>query len=193
MDVADRLAGLFARFGDQHYGEHVTQSDHALQTAALARADDQTADLIVAALLHDVGHFLGPDEHGLGRIDHAARGADFLAAWFPDQVTGPIRLHVEAKRYLCAVDPAYARRLSDSSKQTLAHQGGPYSADECAAFRARPGWEDSVQLRRYDDNGKIDGLIIEPFEAYLPMIRTVQGRAWPLNDAEWRAAVAAHS
>jgi|SRR5579883_1101411 len=158
-EIIDRLAHLFATRGAGQYGgEPVSQSDHALQAALAAEQAGEPPDLIAAALLHDVGHLL----HGHGE-DCADRGIDdrheelgvrFLRRAFGPGVTEPVRLHVPAKRYLTAVDPGYAARLSPASVQSLALQGGPMSAGECAGFEALPHAGAAVRLRRYDDQAK---------------------------------------
>src|SRR5690606_5461654 len=131
-DVAEVLA-LIETWGTQNYDEDVSQLDHALQTAALARAAGARDALIAASLLHDVGHLLELRDGGLadGQTDadlgHEGRGARWLAAVFPAPVTGPIALHVAAKRYRCAIDPAYHDGLSDGSRRSLVRQGGPMS------------------------------------------------------------------
>src|SRR5262245_54464919 len=135
MEVIDRIQRLFAEAGQgAYFGEAVTQTEHALQCAHLAVAAGAGDELIAAALLHDVGHLL----HGLGEdvaqrgIDgrHEDGGADWLGQHFGPAVTGPVRLHVAAKRYLCAVDAAYHAGLSPASQTSLRLQGGPYSAEE---------------------------------------------------------------
>lgn len=152
---------LFARRGQQIYGEAVTQLEHALQCAHAAERHGADAALITAALLHDVGHMLHADAgqaFAAGVDDrHEVLGAQWLARWFVDEVTKPIALHVAAKRYLIRVDPHYAAALSTVSKHTLALQGGPMSDGEAASFAAaRPG-PAAVQVRRWDELGKVPG------------------------------------
>jgi predicted HD phosphohydrolase len=149
----DDVLALYEQWGGHHYDEDLAQAEHALQTAAHAQAAGATDVLVAAALLHDVGHLLalagegqpGPHEH---------TGAVYLAQLFPPSVTGPVALHVRAKRYLCAVDAGYAAALSRGSTRSLERQGGPMSSDAIAAFEATPGWTDAVSLRRWDDAGK---------------------------------------
>jgi phosphonate degradation associated HDIG domain protein len=178
LDVDDVVA-LFERWGRQHYDDRVSQLDHAVQCAALARRDGADDSLVAAALLHDLGHLLELDaadgEMGDLAVDrhHDARAARALARLFPPAVTAPIALHVEAKRYLCAVDEGYADTLSDGSVRSLATQGGPMSADEVARFEALPRWADAVALRRWDDLGKVEELTVAPFEDYLPLLRSL--------------------
>ena len=132
MDLYATIEGLFATRGRAlYFGEAVSEAEHALQSAALARADGAGDTLVVAALLHDVGHLL----HGLGE-DLAERGLDgrheevghaWLSDYFGPAVAEPVRLHVAAKRYLCAVEPAYLTGLSPASRQSLGLQGGPFA------------------------------------------------------------------
>ena len=166
----DRLFELFAELGERHYGEGVSQLDHALQTAHHARLDGAGPALIVAALLHDVGHLLqrlGEDAADRGLDDqHETIGARYLARAFGPAVTEPIQLHVAAKRYLAAFEPGYFERLSGASVQSLALQGGAMSAAEAQAFLRDPCASDAIRLRRYDEMGKVVGVEIEGLEAY---------------------------
>jgi phosphonate degradation associated HDIG domain protein len=151
-------------------GEAVTMSQHMEQSAACAAADGASTSLVVAALLHDIGHFIG--EHPIDALEngidnnHETVGADYLQAHFPDSVSEPVRLHVAAKRYLCATDPGYLGRLSAASVNSLNVQGGPMDAGEAREFEANPHHRDAVQLRLYDDDGKVAGLNIKPVTAY---------------------------
>lgn len=145
-----------------YFGEPVTQLQHALQAAALAEAAGAPDALVVAALLHDIGHLLtnatrdslpgGTDFH------HEDAGEQWLSAHFGPAVTEPIRLHVAAKRYLCAIDPNYAASLSPASQDSLLLQGGPMTADEVSAFTATPWAAEAAALRRWDDAAKTPGL-----------------------------------
>src|SRR5215472_1943672 len=133
------IARLFAGDGAVEYlGEAVTQAEHMLQAAHLAELAGATDALVAAALLHDVGHFTGiVSGHDLMRgadNRHSYAGADWLAQWFGPEVTEPVRLHVDAKRYLCAAEPGYAETLSPASVYTLGVQGGPMTGAEAAAF-----------------------------------------------------------
>ena len=153
------IAGLFASEGAAEYlGESVTQAAHMLQAAALAEKDGAPAALIAAALLHDVGHFHGAvTGHDLMRGTdnrHSHTGADWLAQWFGPEVTEPVRLHVAAKRYLCATEPGYAATLSAASVYTLGVQGGPMQGAELEEFTASPYAADAVRVRRWDDQAK---------------------------------------
>lgn len=166
MSVVDHILQLFATKGQEPYGEDVSVADHGLQCAALAVRDGAGDALVVAALLHDVGHLIEDPDDGFGVHRHDVGGAAFLARHFPDPVVDPVRLHVAAKRYRVAVDPAYAARLSAASAHTLAHQGGPMRADEVRAFDAEPHREAALRLRGWDDSGKVEGLSVAPVEAY---------------------------
>lgn len=167
----DRIAALFTSHGDSQYGgEAVTQREHALQAALLAEQQGASASLIAAALLHDVGHLLHhlPDDapdRGLDDL-HEDLAADWLAERFPPAVVEPVRMHVAAKRYLCAVDPAYHATLSGPSQLSLKLQGGPMSAEEARAFEAMPFSADAVRLRHWDDTAKISGLPTPPVEHF---------------------------
>lgn len=155
----DALTVLFEGEGGREYlGERVSMAQHMLQTGRAARAAGAPAELVVAAVLHDVGHFSGAisgrdlmsgkDNH------HDEVAAEWLSTWFDAEVTEPVRLHVAAKRYLCATEPAYYDQLSDASKFTMSVQGGTMDAAEIAAFAAEPHAAAACQLRRFDDLGK---------------------------------------
>jgi phosphonate degradation associated HDIG domain protein len=174
------ILDLFATRGAEEYmGEAVSMSQHMEQTAACAVADSAPDSLVIAALLHDIGHFIG--EHPIDALEkgvdnnHEEVGADYLATHFPASVSEPVRLHVAAKRYLCATDPEYFGRLSDASVQSLEVQGGPMNADEIAAFEANPHHREAVKLRLYDDDGKVAGLQIEPVTRYRETMASLLG------------------
>ena len=169
------ITDLFTRLGDLHYGEDVTQMEHALQAAHHAKLDDASPALVAAALLHDVGHLMqkiGEDAADRG-IDtrHEQIGAGYLARGFGPEVSEPIRLHVAAKRYRVAVDPTYAGRLSDASQQSLVLQGGPMSADEIKIFLADPFAAAAQKLRGYDEAGKDLEAEVATFETYSDLLR----------------------
>ena len=171
MTIVDDIMTRFIQRGAAAYhGERMSQTEHALQAAELAASEGAPDYLIVAALLHDVGHLLdGQDEdlatRGLdGR--HEELGAAWLTTYFGLEVTEPIRLHVTAKRYLCAVDPGYLAGLSPASRLSLSLQGGPMNPEECVEFESNPYHQDAVRLRRWDDTAKTHGLIVPGLEDY---------------------------
>ncbi|MFJ3895332.1 phosphonate degradation HD-domain oxygenase [Streptomyces sp. NPDC090083] len=171
----DELAGLFAGEGASAYlGEEVTMAQHMLQSAACAEQAGAPDALVAAALLHDLGHFHGPvsGEELMQGTDnrHSHTGADRLAEWFGPEVTEPIRLHVAAKRYLCAVEPGYFDRLSPASVHTLEVQGGPMSEAEVAAYEANPYAADGVAVRRWDDEGKDPEAPTPDFGHFRPLL-----------------------
>jgi len=153
------LASIYEDRARRPYGlSSVNQRAHALQSASLAREHGLPAHLVVACLLHDVGHMihsLGMHPAAQGLDDcHEELGANWLGQFFGRAVTEPVRLHVQAKRFLCATDPTYFSRLSGDSVESLALQGGAMSDTEVAAFRLTEGWQDAVWLRRIDDCAK---------------------------------------
>lgn len=175
MNVLDTITRLFETGGNSAYfGEPVSQTEHALQTAHLAETEGAPDSLVVAALLHDVGHLL----HGLPEtiaergIDgrHEAGGSDWLARHFGPAVCDPVRLHVAAKRYLCATDPEYLALLSPASQKSLELQGGPFDAAGARAFEAEPFYREAVRLRHWDDRAKIPKLAVPPLGHYSPRI-----------------------
>lgn len=159
----DDIAVLFTRHGHTQYtGEPVTQLEHALQSAWLAEQEGTTPSLIVASLLHDLGHLLEdlgqtPTLAGIDDL-HQYRVLPFLRGVFDEAVLAPIALHVDAKRYLCATDPDYYAQLSADSVRSLQLQGGIFDVEQAAAFIDRPYSEEAVRLRRWDDRAKTAGL-----------------------------------
>ena len=168
----DDICTLFARKGGRAYeGEPVTQLEHALQSAHLAEQSDADDELVTACLLHDLGHLLNhqgetPTLRGVDDT-HQYYALPFLRGLFADDVLDAIKLHVDAKRYLCRVDAEYHGRLSDDSKRSLALQGGVFDGAAAAAFIAQPGAHDAVRLRRWDDLAKRADLATPPLSHFL--------------------------
>ena len=172
------LADIFDRRGGEEYlGEPVTMAEHMLQGATLAERAGHDEVIIVAALLHDIGHFTS--EFGTFRMDdtddrfHEDAGADVLAGFFPALVTDCVRHHVAAKRYLCATRPAYFAQLSDASVHSLNLQGGPMSEAEIAAFEENPNLKEIVAVRYLDDAGKHADMDTPGFSHFAPMVQRV--------------------
>jgi len=171
---ADRTAVLFQymeRRGQTNYDESVTQLEHSLQCAHLARQAGASHEHVAAALLHDIGHFL-TSEHdandGFLAEDwcHETVGADCLAPFVALPVIAAIRLHVLAKRFLCTTDPSYLDGLSRASQRSFRLQGGIMSAAEVAEFQKHPYHELAVRVRRWDDGGKVSGWDVPGLETY---------------------------
>ena len=175
--MADILALYGARGAQAYFGERVSVTEHGLQAAHFAQAEAAPDAMVVAALLHDIGHLLeaAPDDIEEWTLDarHEEIGARWLARRFPATVSEPVRLHVPAKRYLCATDAAYFARLSAASVHTLKLQGGPMSGPEVAQFEAEPFWREAVRLRHWDDQGKVAGLQTLPLAAHAELIERV--------------------
>jgi len=174
--IVQKIITLFNDQGDSEYGgEPVTQEEHALQAAHLALTEGAASSLVAASLLHDIGHLLHalPDDAPEQGIDdlHEELGNRFLIKYFTPAVSEPVHLHVAAKRYLCAVEPAYFALLSEPSVISLHLQGGPMTAEECKTFESNPYYQDAIQLRRYDDMAKIPNLSVQPIEFYAEFLR----------------------
>ena len=162
-EQADLLLNYLKVRGQAHYEEDVTQLEHALQSALLARTAGKSSEMIVSALFHDFGHLLVDEQTASGEssttdLNHEEVGAEYLSPFFGPAVIEPIRLHVPAKRYLCAMDPSYSDRFSDASKKSFVVQGGAMSAEECAEMEKHPLLKEALELRRWDDTAKVDGL-----------------------------------
>ena len=178
MKTFEEISDLFSRHGGgAYFGEAVTQLDHALQAAHFAAEDGAPDELVVAALLHDIGHLLQatPDDLADWHTDarHEVEGGAWLAKRFSPEISDPVRLHVPAKRYLCATDPGYVAMLSEASIVTLKLQGGLMSASEVAQFETEPFYRQAVQVRRCDDRGKIAGLEIRGLADYRLLLQRV--------------------
>ena len=171
---------LVTRGTAQYGGEAVSQLEHALQCAHLAELAGETPEVVTAALLHDIGHLLAPDGGAAGRVSrdglHQYVALPFLRALLPTAVLEPVRLHVDAKRYLCAGERGYQVALSPASQHSLELQGGAYSAEEAAQFVAQPFAHESIRLRRYDDAAKVAGRSTPPFVHFMRTLATVTAR-----------------
>jgi gamma-butyrobetaine dioxygenase len=163
MTLVDEIMQLFATKGSSAYGgERVSQLEHALQSAHQAQTENAPPNMIVAALLHDIGHLLtdAPD------AAHEEIGHDYVAQHFPDSVSEPVKLHVAAKRYLCATDAQYLAQLSPASLASLHVQGGPMTDTELDAFEEETFFHQAVALRHWDDRAKIENLAVPGLDTY---------------------------
>ncbi len=178
LSVSD-ICILFSRKGGRAYdGEPVTQLEHALQTAARAEAANASPALIAAALLHDLGHLLNdqgetPTLRGVDDL-HQYAALPFLRSLFDENVLAPIRLHVDAKRYLCATRAGYFDALSIDSKRSLALQGGIFSPEQATSFIAQPYAEDAVNVRLWDDLAKDAHAATPPLAHYVESLYMAQ-------------------
>jgi phosphonate degradation associated HDIG domain protein len=177
-EIIQHIHHLYSQFGNQKYDELITQTEHATQCAALAKASEASPELTIAALLHDVGHLLVLEQSN-GSVDfstdgeHEALGARYLATHFPSGVTAPIALHVAAKRFLCTADDTYFDQLSIGSVRSLEKQGGRMTHQEVMRFERSPHFSNSVQLRRWDEGAKDEHIVVDPFESYLEMMEHI--------------------
>jgi phosphonate degradation associated HDIG domain protein len=178
LSISD-ICILFGRMGDRAYdGEPVTQLEHALQAATRAEQSGASPAIVTAALLHDLGHLLNdqgetPTLRGVDDV-HQYAGLPFLRGLFDDDVLAPIKLHVDAKRYLCATRSEYYDALSVDSKRSLALQGGVFSPQEAEAFIAQPYASDAVSVRLWDDLAKIAGAPTPSLAHFVPIMEAAQ-------------------
>ncbi|MCB2143171.1 MAG: HD domain-containing protein, partial [Rhodobacteraceae bacterium] len=175
------IGDIFDRRGDDEYlGEPVTMAQHMLQGATIAAQNAMSEEIVVAALLHDIGHFTS--EFGTFSMDdtedrfHEEAGAELLEQFFPSVVTDCVRYHVAAKRYLCATKPEYFKRLSEASIHSLNLQGGPMGADEVAEFEKNPNLKEIVQVRYLDEAGKRPDMDTPDYWHFAPMVQRVVDR-----------------
>ncbi|MEZ5888182.1 MAG: HD domain-containing protein [Paracoccaceae bacterium] len=175
------IGDVFDRRGDEEYlGEPVTMAQHMLQGATIAAQSAMPEEIVVAALLHDIGHFTS--EFGTFSMDdtedryHEEAGAELLEQFFPSVVTDCVRYHVAAKRYLCATKPDYFKRLSEASIHSLSLQGGPMSAEEVEAFEKNPNLKEIVQVRYLDEAAKRADMETPDYWHFAPMVQRVVDR-----------------
>jgi len=178
LSISD-ICILFGRKGGRAYdGEPVTQLEHALQAAARAEEASAPPALVSAALLHDLGHLLNDqgDTPTLRGVDdlHQLAAPPFLRTLYGDDVLAPIKLHVDAKRYLCATRVGYFEALSVDSKRSLALQGGIFGTEEAAAFIAQPYAQDAVAIRLWDDLAKVAGAATPPLAHFVPILEAAR-------------------
>jgi phosphonate degradation associated HDIG domain protein len=179
MTTVEEILAIFAARGSgEYFGEPVSMTEHALQAAYFARIGGAPAALIVAALLHDIGHLVEDVPSDIADWKHDAHheevGSRWLASRFGPEVSEPVRLHVPAKRYLLATDRAYFAKLSPASVITLKLQGGPMAPDELAHFESEPFYREAVRVRQWDDQGKVGGLATPAIEAYRNLLETLR-------------------
>lgn len=170
------LASIFERRGAEEYlGEPVTMGEHMLQGATLAERNGQSDEIVVGALLHDIGHFTS--EFGMFTMEdtedrhHEDAGAEVLERFFPSVVTDCCRYHVAAKRYLCATKPSYFDRLSEASIHSLNLQGGPMNAEEVREFEKNPNLKEIIAVRYLDEAGKVAGMETPDFQHFAPRVQ----------------------
>lgn len=181
MRIVNEIFDLFEkRGGTAYFGEPVSIIEHCLEAAHLAENAKESSSLVVAALLHDIGHLIHnlPQDIGNRGIDskHEDLACEWLSSYFSPEITEPIRLHVAAKRYLCHVDPSYLRQLSPASMLSLSLQGGPLVDDAAEDFVRSPYSRHALLIRRWDDSAKIPGLDVPGLQHYRSLVESTVGR-----------------
>lgn len=178
-DFVGELQAIFTTRGAWEYlGEEVSIAEHMIQSAMRAEESSSSDRLIVAALLHDISHLVQTQSDAVDwDRDHDVVGAACLAPHFGPAVVQPVRLHVQDKRYLCLVEPGYRERLSPASVHTLSLQGGVMSTQEAKTFESNSHHRGAVQIRRWDDSGKREGIPIRSFPHFRATIERVRSKA----------------
>ncbi len=179
--IVDFLGSIFDRRGNEEYlGEPVNMGQHMLQGATIAEQNGQPEEIIVGALLHDIGHFTS--EFGTFTMEdtedrhHEDAGGEVLEQFFPSVITDCVRYHVAAKRYLCATRPEYFKRLSEASIHSLGLQGGPMTPQEVATFEQNPNLDQIVAVRYLDDAGKRPDMVTPDYWHFAPMVQRMVDR-----------------
>ncbi|MGI9359691.1 MAG: (R)-1-hydroxy-2-trimethylaminoethylphosphonate oxygenase [Paracoccaceae bacterium] len=185
-NIVDFIGSIFERRGGEEYlGEPVTMGQHMLQGATLAEQNKEPDEIVVGALLHDIGHFTS--EFGTFSMDdtedrfHENAGAAVLENFFPTVITDCCRYHVAAKRYLCATDPQYFNKLSDASIHSLNLQGGPMSEAEIINFKRNPNLKQILTVRLYDDAAKVPKMATPSFRHFAPLVHKMLNNFVPAN------------
>jgi predicted HD phosphohydrolase len=185
-NIVDFIGSIFERRGGEEYlGEPVTMGQHMLQGATLAEQNKEPDEIVVGALLHDIGHFTS--EFGTFSMDdtedryHENAGAALLENFFPSVITDCCRYHVAAKRYLCATDPKYFNKLSDASVHSLNLQGGPMSEAEIINFKRNPNLKQILTVRLYDDAAKVPKMATPSFRHFAPLVHKMLNNFVPAN------------
>ena len=181
MNIVDEIFDLFERRGGTAYlGEPVSVLEHCAQAAQEAEKAGAAPSLVVAALLHDTGHLIHDMPENVADIGIDSRHEELACRWlsqyFGPEVTEPIRLHVDAKRYLCATDPGYLLQLSPASVQSLGLQGGPLIEEEAEEFITSPYAQQAILLRHWDDIAKVAGLVTPDLQHYRFLIESTARR-----------------
>lgn len=169
--IVDELFRLFDVGRRRGYSlDGLSHTEHAIQAALLAEEHAMSQSLVVAALVHDIGHLLEPWPRDIAQLGidlrHEELGSTWLARGYGPEVTEPVRLHVAAKRYLCTTDEGYLDMLSPSSLRSLELQGGPMSRPEAQRFENEPYFVEAVQLRRFDEAAKRTGMKLPDIRDY---------------------------
>src|SRR5450432_3583854 len=176
-DIADEIIHLYTLYGEEEYsGEKVSQLEHMVQAAQLARGQGYNDEVVLAAFLHDVGHIA--EKHtetnsmsSYGIKDHEAIGAAFLSSrGFSSTLTKLVASHVAAKRYLTLREPGYYDKLSEASKKTLEYQGGPMSENEADILEEDPLFREIIQMRRWDEEAKLENKPMPPLDTFKQLI-----------------------
>ena len=187
-NIVEFIGGIFDRRGDEEYlGEPVTMAEHMLQGATIAEQNGQPEEIIVGALLHDIGHFTS--EFGMFSMGdtedryHEEAGAEVLEQFFPSVITDCVRYHVAAKRYLCATKPEYFNRLSEASIHSLNLQGGPMDAEEVAEFEKNPNLKQIIAVRYLDEAGKRADMETPDYWHFAPMVQRMVDKHMATGDS----------
>ncbi|HEY4966290.1 MAG TPA: HDIG domain-containing metalloprotein [Puia sp.] len=175
--IAEEIIHLYTIHGHEEYsGEKVSQLEHMVQAAQLARSQGFDDEVVLAAFLHDIGHIAEKlsESNAMGAYgikDHETLGAEFLSErGFSDRLIRLVASHVVAKRYLTRREDGYYDKLSEASKKTLEYQGGPLTDAEADTMEKDPLFKEIIQMRRWDEEAKLEHQPIPSLEIFKKLI-----------------------
>jgi 2-amino-1-hydroxyethylphosphonate dioxygenase (glycine-forming) len=186
--ITDEIFELYEKHGSNEYaGEKISQLEHMVQAAQLAKQAGYDDEIVLAAFLHDIGHicaanYITADMNGFGVMNHEKIGANFLRKrGFSERIARLVENHVSAKRYLTSKYPEYYEGLSEASKKTLEFQGGRMNYDEAMLFEQDDLFEEYIEMRRWDEQAKEENQPLPPIHYFKELMRSYLQRQYSFN------------